>query len=203
MLKVSWGTSMKALQSHFAYIAGTGKYKNKHKNERVITSKNIANREAQDDFLDRWAAVLAPDRAKKQRRSKRTDLRIILSWKGKTNHQKQSEFLKRFMTDNFPDSLWTYAKHEKLNKFGKFVSHYHVCVCSRALSGSMHGISRSDLQKLKVSFQSLSKQVGLATGWEMAAPNKPNKSRSRRARGKGGRKSAHVDRSSSSINLKP
>jgi len=193
---------MKALQSHFAYIAGTGsKYKNKHKNERVLTSKNIANRSSQNDFLDRWAAVLAPDRAKKQRRSKRTDLRIIVSFKQKNDNKKQSLFLNRFMTDNFPDCLWTFARHEKKNRLGKAVSHFHIAICPRRLDGTIIGVSRSDLQKLKLSYQSLSKQIGLATGWEMAAPNKPNKSRAK-ARGKGGRKSSYVDRSSDSIKLK-
>ncbi len=165
MLKIAWGKDEARLPAHLAYIAGTGRYRHKRKAESITCSPEIATKRAQEGFLSEYAVTLAPDSSKGQRRGKRTDLRIVISWKGNLR-ERQEEFLCEFMAEHFPDCLWSWARHVKPNRQGEETSHFHIVVCPRRMDGRMLDVRKGDLNRLKNSYLKLSKQLGLATGWD-------------------------------------
>ncbi|TLS73458.1 hypothetical protein FE236_13240 [Mariprofundus erugo] len=156
--------------SHLLYITGTGRYRHKKRTEHITCDPQIASLRSQESFLSEYGLALAPDPSKGQRRGKRTDLRIIISWLG-NREDRQLEFLDDFMAEHFEGCLWTWARHVKPNRLGQTTSHFHIVVCPRKFDGSMLDVRKDDLKRLKGSYLKLSNQLGLAAGWDMA--NKP------------------------------
>lgn len=180
MIKVSWGKDAGGLPSHLAYITGTGRYRHKRFKERISCSQDIATPRTQAGFLAEYADALAPDHSKGQRRSKRTDLRLVISWLG-DKREEQEAFLDDFMGEHFQGCLWTWARHVKPNRLGQQTSHFHVVVCPRRLDGPMLDVKRDDLRRFQNAYLKISKQHGLATGWDRK-PQKEVKERPPRKR---------------------
>ena len=167
MLKIAWGRDEAGLPAHLSYISGTGRYRHKKKAESITCDPQIATKLSQESFLSEYAMTLAPDTSKGQRAGKRNSLRIILSWLGDMEQQ-QYAFLDDFMAENFPNCLWSWARHgKKPNRLGQQTSHFHIVVCPRRQSdGKMIDVRKGDLNRLKNSYLKLSKQLGLSTGWD-------------------------------------
>lgn len=164
MLKIGWGTDAAGVAGHVQYISGTGKYKNKHKKEKITVSESLKNHQKQALFLSEFFETLEPDRSRGQRASKRKALKIIISWLS-DDEGAQMGFLEAFMRENFAGHLWTWARHEKQTKSGEVCAHFHLLICPRALNGSFNSIGPRDIRKLQASYLKHSQSRGLKTGW--------------------------------------
>ena len=163
MIKASFATSN--LKDHLEYIAGLGKHSHKHLGEDVTCDPSIASLEDQERFRNLFGSWLEPDLSKKQRRSKRTALKLIISWPMSSN-QLQEEFLADFIDKHFSKCLVTWAKHSIK---GENRSHYHLVVCYRDSEGNVLKMSPRDIYSLKNSYLTLSKKYGLITGWDSSS----------------------------------
>jgi len=165
MIKLSWSTDERSIPAHLQYIAGLGKYKNKAKKENISCCPGINSNARQAEFLSDYQEALAPDLSKKQRRSKRKALKIIVSWQS-LDFEKQAEFLDDFMHDNFGGHLWTWARHEKRNRAGIMCAHFHILVCPRDGEGKFIGIGPRDIRRLQAYYLKKSQSLKLRTGWD-------------------------------------
>ena len=168
MIKVRWGSDVGALRAHLAYIAG-GKSKVLANGERVYPAKSIKDGASRKSYLAKHKYFLEPKG--KGRRSKTTDLRMIMSFQGalpKNAHKIAIEFLK----ENFPNMCATYAIHSKpvkKNAAGDKQAgwHIHYVICPRKPDGKMLRLRKQELKELKAAYHDLALRHQLKTGWEV------------------------------------
>ena len=149
MIKASWGKNAGALGAHLSYTAG-GKNKKLANGERVYPAKNIKDCASRKSYLAMHKYHMEPKG--KGRRTKTTDLRIIMSFKGaipKNAHKIAVEYLK----ENFPDMCSTYALHAKpvkKNLMGDTQAgwHVHFVICPRKPDGKVIRIRKNELKEL-------------------------------------------------------
>ena len=168
MIKARWGKNAGALRAHLSYIAG-GKEKKMSNGEIVYPAKSISTPSARKSYLAKHRYFLEPKG--NGRRSKTTDLRIIMSFQGalpKNAHKIAIDFLQ----DNFPNMCATYAIHRKpvsKNASGEKMAgwHVHFVICPRKPDGKMLRLNKRALRDLKASYHELAKRHNLRTGWEL------------------------------------
>ncbi len=181
MIKIDYCRDAKGLEHNLTYISGTGRYKKKGIKERVVCDPRIKSRKQQEAFLADYAETLRP-KNKNQRRGKRVAIKLIISWLD-VHLESQNEFLDDFMFENFPNTIWTWALHQKPNKNGAATSHFHLVICPRRKDGTMIDIKKADVKRLQDSYLELSKKYNLRAGWdrEQIKPEKtPRKRRTRK-----------------------
>jgi len=163
IVKVSWGHDMQNTKSHLQYIAGEGNHKGKHKHEHIEIDPKRGNLDA---FMSDYIKTYTADLKRKQRRLKRTDCRMIVSWKGH-DAAGAHKFVEQYMRDNFANRKFTYALHQKKSKDGDLVQHVHILICTRSNTGEAFRISPQELNDLKASAFNISKEIGLNSGYDL------------------------------------
>jgi len=165
MIKLKWSNAGHAgLQKALQYMTGTGQYAEKHEKDHVLCAPAIATPEKQAAFLEKFAEALEPKNG--GRRSKRTALKLIISWPRKRD-KKSMEVLEAFMKKHFEGYLWTWASHEATSKDGKALNHYHILVCPRHEEGRMLRVGKKEIAHMQSTFLTESRSRGMSTGFKV------------------------------------
>ncbi|WP_143144966.1 hypothetical protein, partial [Mariprofundus micogutta] len=152
MIKQSWCTDINKTAAYVRYIMGDGKKKKIEAGEVVYPSPSIADKKAVAAYMAKHRYFLDTRGIEGRRKSKRTDLRLIMSFVGKVP-KNAHKLAKQFLDENFPDHLATWAIHSKpVSEYKggeKNVPawHFHFVICPRAkTSGNFLQTKKSDCQ---------------------------------------------------------
>lgn len=167
MLKVCTkvGRTIEHTEAHINYITAAQSEK-KRKTEYIFTSENLKNKRKRQIFLEEWQEDLTP-KQKGQRRSRQTDKRIIISWKGDTpSPLKINNYMKAFMKKHFEGHKFGWACHSKQNRHGGNIFHIHILINPRhSESGKPFDLKKKDLFLMKQTNADFSKQLGFDLGY--------------------------------------
>ena len=188
MLKVSHGNGTEATSEALFYIAGL-KSKVKKQKERIFTSMNLMNKMYAHALCADWEAALVP-RLEGQRKIRRTDMRLVMSWKGYANEPKMRQFMDEFNRESgLNEHLGAWACHSQISKATQEpIYHVHFIVNPR--NNNTHkvkDIRKGDLKRLKQLYAALSAKYGLDVGYDFDRVEK------NRQKNKGKRVTTRID----------
>lgn len=162
--KASWHKSESGLLSHLKYMIGQGR-KKKCEGEKIYPPAHLSDLNKVKAYFAAHKHALEPKK-KSQRKSKRTDLRLVVAFVGKTPKEGH-KIAHRMLKEAFPDCLGTWSIHSKpVEQSGQKVAawHIHFVISPRSKeTGKILQLGKKELAGIKKSFAKVAHDFGIDT----------------------------------------